>query len=91
MRKQVSITIIGSVQDVGFRYTARGKARSLGLVGFVRNELDGSVYLEAEGDAEHVNRFLSWCAEDPTGSHIRQVRVETYEPAKQYTGFVIEY
>ena len=37
----------GRVQGVGFRYTAKYLARSLGLTGWVENEYDGTVILEA--------------------------------------------
>ena len=39
----------GRVQGVGFRYTARFAAESLGLTGWVKNEWDGSVLMEVEG------------------------------------------
>lgn len=39
----------GRVQGVGFRYTAIRAANSLGVSGWVRNERDGSVTVEAQG------------------------------------------
>ena len=39
----------GSVQGVGFRYYARAAALHLGLTGWVANNWDGSVTLEAQG------------------------------------------
>ena len=43
-------SIHGQVQGVGFRYRAVYAARDLGLTGWVQNESDGSVTLEAQGD-----------------------------------------
>lgn len=40
----------GLVQGVGFRSSAKFIARSLGLSGWVKNNGDGSVELEAQGD-----------------------------------------
>ena len=40
----------GTVQGVGFRYYARAAALHLGLTGWVANNWDGSVTLEAQGD-----------------------------------------
>ena len=47
----------GRVQGVGFRYTVRQAARVLDLTGWVRNEYDGSVTVEVQGDPDCVNRL----------------------------------
>lgn len=39
----------GRVQGVGFRYTAKYLAQSLGLTGWVANEWDGTVSMEIQG------------------------------------------
>ena len=39
----------GKVQGVGFRYTAKYLALSLGLTGWARNEWDGTVTMEVQG------------------------------------------
>lgn len=49
---RVQVRYSGRVQGVGFRATARGIASRLGLTGWVRNEPDGSVLLEAQGTPE---------------------------------------
>ncbi|MBL8758107.1 MAG: acylphosphatase [Phycisphaerae bacterium] len=51
---RVRVRYSGRVQGVGFRATARGIALRLGLTGWVRNEADGSVLLEAQGTPEAV-------------------------------------
>ena len=47
VRRHFSIS--GQVQGVGFRYRARYAAQALELTGWVENEDDGSVTLEAQG------------------------------------------
>ncbi|MCR5545533.1 MAG: acylphosphatase [Lachnospiraceae bacterium] len=49
----------GEVQGVGFRYTAKYAAESLGLTGWVKNNWDGSVEMEVQGDDELIERMLS--------------------------------
>lgn len=49
---------IGRVQGVGFRYRAKYAANGVGITGWVRNEWDGSVELEAQGTEEQINRML---------------------------------
>ena len=48
----------GFVQGVGFRYEAKKAADQLSLVGWVRNENDGTVVVEIEGEASYINEFL---------------------------------
>ena len=48
----------GTVQGVGFRYYARAAALHLGLTGWVANNWDGSVTLEAQGDPDRLDRLV---------------------------------
>lgn len=52
------ITFHGRVQGVGFRYTAKYMARSLGLAGWVKNEWDGTVTLEIQGREALIQKLL---------------------------------
>jgi len=60
---RLQIRFQGRVQGVGFRATALHCARGLHLSGFVRNELDGSVLLEAQGEAGAVELLVSRISE----------------------------
>ena len=48
----------GRVQGVGFRYTAIRAANVFGVSGWVKNERDGSVTVEAQGDDIALSRML---------------------------------
>lgn len=48
----------GRVQGVGFRYTAKYLAQSLGLTGWVKNEYDGSVKMEVQGREPMIDKLL---------------------------------
>ena len=52
------IVFYGSVQGVGFRYRARHAAALYGCTGWCRNEWDGSVTLEIQGNEESIDRVL---------------------------------
>ena len=52
------ITFHGSVQGVGFRYRARHAASIYGCTGWCRNEWDGSVTMEIQGEEENIDRVL---------------------------------
>ncbi len=49
---RVRFTIRGHVQGVGFRYFVLSQADSLGLSGWVKNGVDGSVLGMAEGSED---------------------------------------
>ncbi len=53
------IVFSGRVQGVGFRATALALAQSHGLTGWVRNESDGSVMLEVQGEPAPVAAYLA--------------------------------
>jgi len=47
--RRLHAVVRGSVQGVGFRATTFDEARRLGLAGWVRNRVDGTVEVLAEG------------------------------------------
>jgi len=55
---RIKAEFYGQVQGVGFRYTARHAAGALGLTGWVRNEYDGSVSAEVQGDRDVIQEWL---------------------------------
>jgi len=71
--KHYKIKVTGVVQGVYFRALTREKANALGLKGFVRNETDGSVYLEAEGDDVQLETLIQWCWQGPPRAKIEKV------------------
>ena len=48
----------GSVQGVGFRFTARGLAQKYAVNGYVRNLSDGRVEVMVQGEEEEVEGYL---------------------------------
>lgn len=58
MRAARELHITGSVQGVGFRWTAKRIADSIGLSGWVRNNADGSVSLALEGGDAEIDEFV---------------------------------
>ncbi len=56
---RLAITFRGRVQGVGFRATAKDCADGQPVTGWVRNEADGSVAMEIQGDAAAVEAVLA--------------------------------
>jgi|GEM_PF-728347 acylphosphatase len=57
---KIHLFVSGRVQRVGFRFFTQQKAHGLGLVGWVRNRLDGRVEIEATGEKEKIDQFFDW-------------------------------
>lgn len=74
IRQHMKIT--GQVQGVGFRYRARYAASHLGVTGWVKNQWDGSVELEAQGTIEQIDQMLKVINESP---YIRIAWIERKE------------
>ena len=86
MAKHLKIKIYGQVQGVLFRYTAKEKADELAIYGFARNEDDGTVYIEAEGEEDALEIFLDWCNAGPFSAKV--VKVERTEgEVKNFSDF----
>lgn len=76
---RIHLIIRGRVQGVFFRVSARDLARSLALTGYVRNRIDDSVELVAEGEPETLTVLREWSRRGPEGAFVESVEeiVET--------------
>lgn len=63
----------GRVQGVGFRWWTREQARALGITGWVRNERDGSVQVQARGGRQALARFRAALEQGPRGARVTSV------------------
>jgi DNA ligase D-like protein (predicted 3'-phosphoesterase) len=74
--KAVRLVVRGEVQGVGFRYATVGRARELGVMGWVRNGEDGEVLVHAEGPEAAVDELISFLGEGPPGARVTAVDQE---------------
>jgi acylphosphatase len=77
--KAVEARVTGLVQGVSFRYHAQREAARLGVAGWVRNEVDGSVRVHAEGDDVAVDALVAWCRTGPSYASVQGVEVRPVE------------
>ncbi len=89
MKKAAILKISGRVQNVGFRYHTRKQAQELNISGYVKNEPDGSVYVEAEGEEESLDRFILWCHKGPNWARVDEVKIQVCQ-FQGYDGFVVK-
>ncbi|MBW6460935.1 MAG: acylphosphatase [Bacteroidales bacterium] len=89
MRKSYRIKVSGKVQNVGFRFYTVKKAKEFDISGFVRNEPDGSVYIEAEGKTVDLDTFRDWCRQGPQWAKVDKLEIQEM-PVMDYQGFVVK-
>lgn len=88
MKKHLNIIVKGKVQGVFFRASTKAVADQLGIKGVVRNQKDGTVYIEAEAEPFDMDMFLEWCNEGPEKAEV--TAVETHEgELKNYRNFEV--
>jgi len=80
--------VSGNVQGVFFRATTQRRAQQLGVNGWVRNCVDGSVELLACGDESQVRVLEAWLWQGSPQSDVSDVVVEAVE-LQQHSGFEI--
>lgn len=70
------ITVFGNVQRVGFRYFCFRLANDLNLVGWVKNNPDGSVSSLVEGDSGAVESYIKELKIGSPYSNVSNIKVE---------------
>lgn len=79
------LSIRGRVQGVGFRESMCREAARLGVNGWVRNRLDGSVEAMIQGSPDQVEALERWARHGPPTAQV--FRVETDEGYGSFNRF----
>lgn len=69
------VLVRGRVQGVSYRANAQAEAAKLGLRGWVRNRLDGSVEAVVSGPEAEVDDFIAWARKGPPAARVEEVEV----------------
>ena len=67
------LSIRGRVQGVWFRESMRLEAERLGVTGWVRNRMDGSVEAVVQGERDAVEAMVRWARRGPEGAEVSGV------------------
>lgn len=89
MEKQVHAFFSGTVQGVGFRFTAQRLAKQLRVCGYVKNLPDGRVEMLAEGSEGGLKDLLAAIQDSSVGPYIRDVEVDWGSAKRSYSTFSI--
>jgi acylphosphatase len=82
------VVVYGSVQGVFFRDSLRRLAEQHGVSGWARNTSEGTVEAVFEGEAEAVERLVSFAHTGPSDARVEAVDVHEEEP-EDLSGFAI--
>src|SRR5438270_12557868 len=80
----------GRVQGVGFRWFVEREAHTLGIAGWVRNNLDGSVEVLAMGTREQLAGLRSRLQQGPRAARVDNVEESESRPVEGLKSFRIE-
>lgn len=85
---KIKAHVYGVVQGVGFRYSTVHLAKQIGVNGIVKNEMDGSVYVEAIANKEQMDEFIEGLAKGPSPSaQVDKVEIWYDSSITDYNGF----
>lgn len=83
------IIVTGKVQGVYFRVSTERKAKELGLKGWVRNHVDGSVIIVAQGKEANLKSLLDWVHQGPERADVDQVMWGKAEDEQAFEDFSV--
>ncbi len=88
---RISATVTGLVQGVSFRWFVQRRAADLGLVGYVRNNSDGSVSFVAEGVRDALEHLLDAARVGPSEAEVENVESHWETPTGEFHRFEIRF
>lgn len=83
------IKVFGVVQGVGFRYFVNIEAKRLDLTGWVRNSMDGTVEIEAQGSSDYIEALKIRLREGNRFSKVADVRCKKIDVLRGEKSFKI--
>jgi acylphosphatase len=89
MKTGYAIRVTGKVQNVGFRFYTIKTANEFNISGFVKNEPDGTVYIEAEGENDMLEAFIHWCRRGPEWARVDRFELQE-QPVMNYKEFKVK-
>lgn len=86
---RVEAIVHGRVQGVNYRAFAAREARDRGLLGWVKNEPDGTVRLVAEGPKPQIERLLDALHVGPPLARVQRIEETWTPPEDRHGGFEV--
>lgn len=90
MKKRLEAKVFGIVQGVGFRFYVHYYAKKYNILGYVKNNLDGTVSFVGEGSEDDLKKILEHLKQGPTGAIVKEVKFEWKEFMNEFKDFNIK-
>jgi len=88
---KVRLIISGKVQKVAYRWFAVKIAKNMNLKGYAQNNSDGTVIIEAEGEAESLKTLTEKLHRGSLLSEVKNIKIEWLPYKNEFSGFDIKY
>lgn len=89
--QEIYCIVTGQVQGVSYRYYAQDAATELGIVGYIRNQSDGSVLVVAQSTQDVLKDFIEYLHEGSLKAKVEGVAVEWRSAKQTYDDFSIKH
>lgn len=70
----------GRVQGIGYRWACDGRARELGITGWVRNRMDDSVEALLQGTPQQLDTMCEWMRSGMPAAWVERLDVTPVAP-----------
>ena len=74
------VRVSGRVQGIGYREACVGRARELGITGWVRNRMDDSVEATLQGSPEQLAHMCSWLRDGMPAALVDELEITPVPP-----------
>jgi acylphosphatase len=85
------IIVHGHVQGVGFRAFTQQQANRHNINGSVKNNVNGTVEIDAEGEQTDMDSFITKIKKGSPFAKVSDVRIDEFDELKDYKSFTISY
>jgi acylphosphatase len=88
-QQRLHARVFGHVQGVNFRFYTRQTAAQIGVKGWVRNRVDGSVEVMAEATPDKLEKFLQFLNKGPESASVSWVETDWLSATGEFIDFRI--
>ena len=74
------LRVYGRVQGIGYREACVGRAREMGVTGWVRNRMDGSVEVLLQGSPQQLADMCTWLRDGMTWALVDELEATPVQP-----------